>query len=135
MVFTASSREKYHALEPRLARALRAALKKLKKRNAAVELYLVSDKEIKTLNRTYRGKNKATNVLSFEALASFPHPDIKQKPLGEIYLAPDYIAKKNEDIGYMALHGLLHLLGYDHLTKRDRIRMEKAEKALCRALF
>ncbi len=134
MVSLASSREKYLTLEPHLARILRSALKKLKKTSAEVEVYLVSDNEIRTLNRTYRHKDKVTNVLSFEALASFPHPNTKRKPLGEIYLAPDYIKRKREDLAFMALHGLLHLLGYDHLTKRDRIEMEKREEALCQVV-
>lgn len=134
MVSVVSSREKYRISEARLLRVLRAALKKLKKEKYEVEVFLVSDSEIRKLNRAYRKKDRATNVLSFEALASFPHPHTKRKPLGEIYLAPDYIRRKQESMDFMAIHGLLHLLGYDHLNKRDRIEMEKREEALCRAL-
>lgn len=70
------------------------------------------------------------NVLAFPAPKRFPRPDIKAKPLGEIYLNPDYIKKHRENLAYMLIHGLLHLLGYDHKKKSDIIKMEKKESEL-----
>lgn len=132
-VSVVSAKRKYQPLEKNIARTLRGVLKKLKK-GGEVEVYLVSNEEMRKLNRAARGKNKATNVLAFEA-PSFPHPNTSRKPLGEVYLAPDYIEKKKENLELLAIHGLLHLLGYDHMKKRDRIEMEKKERALWRARY
>ena len=130
-----STGKKYSALVPQLKRLGEVALKKLGVKNVYVEIYLIGSGEMKKLNKTYRGKDKATNVLAFESDNSFPHPFTRLSPLGEVYLAPDYIQEKKENLGFMLVHGLLHLLGYDHLEKRDRMKMEKLEKSLCRALF
>lgn len=55
--------------------------------------------------------------------------DKEQTPyLGEIYLAPNYIKKKKENIEKLAVHGVVHLLGYTHNRNRDSIRMEALEK-------
>ena len=72
------------------------------------------------------------NVLAFPAAKHFPRPDLPKKPLGEIYLNPEYIASHDEDLTFMLIHGFLHLLGYDHVKKNDRIRMESREKKLLR---
>ena len=74
------------------------------------------------------------NVMSFPAPKGFPGPDAKGKYLGEIYLNPDYIAKEGEEWAYMLIHGLLHLLGYDHKKKGDIIRMENKERQLLKLL-
>lgn len=118
-------------LKPRVAKIIQKSLKILKKNNLAMEIYLVKDAEIKRLNKHFLGKNKVTSVLSFEALPEFPRPDIHPlRYLGEIYLAPDYIKNHKEDIRRLARHGLLHLLGYTHHKKGDRIRMERLEQKL-----
>lgn len=88
-----------------------------------LEVYLVNDAFMKK------------NVLSFPAPKDFPHPETgKYQPLGEIYLNPDYIKKRGEDLTFMLVHGLLHLLGYDHKNKSDRMKMEAEEQRLCQAL-
>ncbi len=104
--------------------ACKKVFKKLKKRGA-IELHLITNGEMRTINNVTRGKNKATNVLSFEALG-FPRAD-KKNYLGEVYLAPDFIKKQKQDIELLAVHGTLHLLGYTHEEKRDRIVMERVE--------
>lgn len=134
-VSVVSARRKYRPLEKRVLRALSGALRIFTKKDSELEVYLVGNGEMKKINRISRRKNKVANVLAFETPASFPHPQSRKRFLGEIYLAPDYILKKEEDISYLALHGLLHLLGYDHIKNRDRIKMEKKERALWRALF
>lgn len=76
------------------------------------------------------------NVLAFPAVKGFPRPDLKgQKPLGELYLNPTYIKKHGEHFGYMVIHGFLHLIGYDHVLKRDRIVMERLEERLLRTFI
>lgn len=99
-----------------------AGLLKLKK---PVDIFLVDGETMRKLNKKYRKKNKTTNVLSFAAPLNFPI-DV----LGEIYLDPKYIEKKGEDMAFMMLHGVLHILGYDHERNSDRIRMERKEEII-----
>jgi len=70
------------------------------------------------------------NILAFPPKANFPRPDLRQKPLGEIYLNPRIILQQGWTIPYMVIHGFLHLLGYDHKKKNDRIDMERLEQKL-----
>ena len=92
-----------------------------------VDIYLISDELMHELNLKYRKKDKPTTVLSFEA-ADIPRPETKYRHLGEVYLAPKYISAHNEDIRRLLVHGILHLIGYDHMKKADTDRMEKKEK-------
>ena len=96
----------------------------------SVEVYLVPDEVIRSLNLAWRGKNKPTNVLSFESPEGVPHPETELRHLGEIYLAPEYINNHNEDIRKLAIHGLLHLLGYDHVKSSDAKKMERIENSV-----
>ncbi len=133
------TRAKYKSLEPKVRATLSAAFVFLKKK-ATLDVYLVSNGEIQSLNRRYRGKNKATNILSFE-WGKFPflvgdadlpagrqaRQDVKKENLGEIFLAPDYVRSHKESISRLLVHGLLHLFGYTHSRIRDRIMMEALE--------
>lgn len=103
-----------------------AALLKIRK---PIDVFLVGGEAMRRLNKKYRKKDKSTNVLSFVSPLNFP-----TDTLGEIYLDPKYIEKKNEDLAFMLLHGVLHILGYDHIRKSDRIIMEKKEKLLMKKL-
>ncbi len=91
-------------------------------KGAHVEILLV---DRRTMNK---------NVLAFPAPRRFPRPDVAGKPLGEVYLNPDYIRAHGENLTYLLVHGFLHLLGYDHKKKGDIIRMEKKEKQLMKWL-
>ncbi len=73
------------------------------------------------------------NVLSFPAPKNFPGGK-GGRFLGEVYLNPGYIKKEGEKLEYMLIHGLLHILGYDHHRKSDIIRMEKMERKLLHQL-
>ena len=103
-------------------KAIKAAskwlMKTLNKGSFYLEVYLVGNDFM----------NK--NVLSFAHPKGFPLPDLKQQALGEIYLNPKYIKAHGEDLTYMLIHGFLHLLGYDHIKKSDRIVMERKEQKL-----
>ncbi|MDP2695636.1 MAG: rRNA maturation RNase YbeY [bacterium] len=107
-------------------RLLLNAAKQLKLSGLVIELYLMEG----------RLNNKKTfNVLAFPAPVDFPRPDLpKQKFLGEIYINPAYIQEHDEDLDYMLIHGFLHLLGYDHHKKDDRINMQKKEDYLLKKL-
>jgi probable rRNA maturation factor len=121
-----------------------------------VSIALVSDRRIRTLNRTYRRQDHVTDVLSFPATAAtgspsrqsttrrsavLPEPSTSPRTahdLGEIVIARGLArrqarqARHSEltELRVLALHGLLHLLGYDH--ERDRGRMRRLEGRLRR---
>ncbi len=100
-----------------------------------VSIALVSDARIQVLNRTYRGKNYATDVLSFPAN---PESRTPNPVLGDIAIARGVLRRQAREAGHserielriLALHGLLHLLGYDH--ERDAGRMQRVERRLRR---
>ena len=98
-------------------------------------LAVVDEKEIKKLNRLYRKKNEPTDVLSFPFIESSDLEKSQEKDLGEIVIAYD-VAKKQadekgikliEEIKILLIHGLLHLFGYDHIKKSDRLIMNRLE--------
>jgi len=105
-----------------------------------VSIALVSDARVRALNRRYRGVNHTTDVLSFPATATpraTSHgPQIFV--LGDIVIARGVARRQAREAGHseltewrvLALHGLLHLLGYDH--ERDGGRMRRAETRLRR---
>ncbi len=109
----------------RLEETARKILRFLKDDKAKVAVFWAKDNEMKHLNRTFLGKSSSTNVLSFNA-PDFPRVT-HENFLGEIYLNPTYIKRHKEDINFMLIHGLLHLLGYNHKRKGDRIKMQKLE--------
>ncbi len=97
--------------------------------NKDIELILTTDEEIKELNKTYRNKNKATDVLSF------PLENIPGMPLGSIVISVDTAKKGAEEFGHsiedeiklLFIHGLLHLLGYDHEIDNGEMREKEKE--------
>lgn len=84
---------------------------KLSKDAEIVEVMLVSDKRIKELNNKFRGKNTVTDVLSFP---QEQFEKSKENITGTIFIAPNYAAKNNSSCEELFVHGLLHLLGFDH---------------------
>jgi probable rRNA maturation factor len=97
---------------------------------------LVSDARIRNLNRTYRRKDNATDVLSFDAGRSDMPATVHT--LGDIVIATGVARRQAREAGHsysaelrvLALHGLLHLLGYDHETPAGRRRMARLERRL-----
>jgi len=125
-----ASRKEFASRAATVRRVLSSSLSALKQDNAALEVYLVTNEEIRMLNAAFRGKDHPTNVLSFEAKGFLRADAGTRAYLGEIYLAPNVIKEKKEDIRLLAAHGLLHLLGYTHETEHDRMKMERAEDRL-----
>jgi len=109
------------------------ALAYLKKEKTYLEIYLADKFLMKKINQKFRHQNKESLVLSFEEPKNFPHPQTKTKVLGEIYLNTDYFlkAKSKSELAFFLVHGLLHLLGYKHFKKRDRIKMERLNEKIC----
>lgn len=99
-----------------------------KKIKGDVEINIVGEKEIKSLNKKYRNKNKVTDVLSF---AWQEDKKIKSNFLGQIYIclpqikrqAKEYNVTIKEEFKRMLIHGLLHLVGYDHQIDKDEKKM------------
>ncbi|MFA5052967.1 MAG: rRNA maturation RNase YbeY [Parcubacteria group bacterium] len=121
-------------MEKKLAEAAKKILKILKISGCHLEIFLVSNKIMRDINKGYRGRDKETNILSFEA-ADVPRPGEKLRHLGEIYLAPNYISAHNEDISRLLIHGVLHLLGYDHeWGKKAAKEMEEKEEEVMKKL-
>ncbi len=105
--------------------------------NGDVSVLVTSDEEIRRLNRIYRGKNKATDVLSFPAAEPLNgHPGMA----GDLAISAETAARQAEELGHplatelqiLVLHGLLHLAGYDH--EIDQGQMARREAALRRRL-
>lgn len=100
---------------------------------------LVDEAESHELNLTYRGKDKPTNVLSFP----FEVPDGIELPLlGDLVICRQVVEKEAAEQGisleshyaHLAIHGTLHLLGYDHLTDEEATEMESLETEIMQSL-
>jgi probable rRNA maturation factor len=108
----------------------------------AVTIALVTDRRVRTLNRQYRGIDRATDVLSFPAADGIGvAPGLQSRRtafLGDIVIARGVAARQAREAGHgertewrvLALHGLLHLIGYDH--EQDEGEMRRAEARLRR---
>lgn len=117
----------------------RAALRALAVENASLDIFLVTQKEIQKINKECRGKDAPTNVLSFVEAEAGAFPVVPRENsrihLGEIYLSPDFIRLHNQSLHHMVVHGILHLLGYDHMNARDAKKMEALEDMIMREKF
>jgi probable rRNA maturation factor len=106
-------------------------------KRAELAIVLTDDSAIRELNRDWRGIDKATNVLSFPAKNGGPQPH-----LGDIVLAFETIEREAESeqkpfahhLAHLAVHGFLHLVGYDHERDNDARQMEQAERDILRRL-
>lgn len=119
------SDEKFSELKDNLEKKIIKTLNYLDKDDVLVEIALVSNDKMAVINERSRDKKGPTTVLSFED--NSPKPKGKLLRLGEIYLAPDFIKSRDMDLVRVAIHGLLHLLGYTHNREDDIIKMESVE--------
>lgn len=113
-----------------------------------VAVRFTSDEEVHVLNRQYRGKDKPTNVLSFPMIqpdlmeAVTENSDDGEVLLGDIVLAHGVCAAEalerrvgvQDHATHLIVHGLLHLLGYDHMNDAEAEAMEEMERAALRDL-
>lgn len=101
---------------------------------AELSLALSDDATVQGLNRDYRAKDKPTNVLSFPA----PHGPL----LGDVIIAFETLTREAAEeqltpadhLAHLTIHGLLHLLGYDHETEAEALRMEALETSILAGL-
>lgn len=114
---------------------IKKALKKQRSKQS-IEIIFVDDEEIQRINSFYRQIDKPTDVLSF------PNDDEYGKSLGDVFINIDRaILQSNEyghnllrEMAFLAVHGYLHLLGYDHLTKeQEKIMFSVQEEILLKA--
>jgi len=120
--------------EPKLSRLAQRMLKMLGVRAASLDIILLDNKSITRLKARFIKKKTEPNVLSFPEPAHFPHPETKKRYLGEIYLNRDILKKSPERAKALLLHGVLHLLGYDHVKKADIATMEGLEAKMLKKL-
>jgi probable rRNA maturation factor len=116
-------------------RAVTQAAARTSTNGAELAIVLTDDSGIRTLNRDWRGIDKATNVLSFPAKKASDH-------LGDVVLAFETIAHEARSekkpfahhLAHLAVHGFLHLVGYDHERSKDADKMERTERDILRDL-
>ncbi len=116
-------------------RRLRAWARAACPARAEVTLRIVGAREAETLNRRYRGRGSATNVLSFPyAEGAALHGDLVL--CHPVVLREARAQGKPSDAHYahLVVHGILHLRGYDHARRADAARMEAAERRILRRL-
>lgn len=114
--------------------------------DVGLSVFFVSDREIRDLNRDFRGKDKATDVITFsfvETREFMPFAKGEVYPAGEIFLSVDTIARQakeqglpvEQEMAYMLVHGVLHTFGYDHPDARSEKAMEKQSFAILGKLY
>ena len=127
-------------VQPLLRRAIAGASAALPARSARstsgaeLAIVLTNDSAIRKLNQTWRGKNEPTNVLSFPA----DQQTGAHRLLGDIVIAYETLAREaraerkpfDHHLAHLAVHGFLHLCGYDHESDRQAATMERLETAI-----
>ncbi len=94
-----------------------------------IELIITDDEEMRSYNKEFRRIDKATDVLSF------PYEPMPMSPLGSIVISYDYVINAAERLGHtpedelalLFIHGLLHLMGYDHEVDNGEMRQKERE--------
>ncbi len=109
-----------------------------------VSLLFVDDERIRELNRAYRNKDASTDVLSFPQYDSIIDNGVEDAYvyLGDVVISIDHAKSQAEEFGhslereiiYLAVHSLLHLLGYDHMEDQEKLRMRTQEKEILKEL-
>ena len=113
--------------------------KQEKNRKLSMSVHFVDSKRIKQLNKEHRNKNMSTDVLSF------PHNEFDMKKffyIGDVFINEDIIETQSKEINsdpltevkFLAMHGILHLIGYDHIEKKDEKKMLDKQKEIFKEL-
>ena len=124
----------------KLARGAIAAA--LPDQKVSLSLLFTGDAKMLEINRQWRGKATATNVLSFPVSADAPVPKGELQPLGDIVLAYGVVSREaleqqkpvGDHVVHLIVHGVLHLLGYDHEDEAEADAMEAREIAILAGL-
>ena len=114
------------------------SLDKLSLKNVMFNVIIINDESIHKINKEYRGINRPTDVITF-ALEDNKQIDVPGlRVLGDIYISYDKVISQAKEYGhttkreicFLGVHGLLHLLGYDHMNKKDEDEMFGLQKEL-----
>ncbi len=122
-------------------RALQALEKVIKKpQQGSINLIVIDEEEMARMNQQFRGKEGPTDILTFSyrGKSGLEMPGSPDLVVGEIYLCLEKIQSYAKESGktykkqleYIIIHGLVHLMGYDHATDADWREMEKVEKKI-----
>ena len=119
----------------RAARAAFAAASHARQEPCEATIVLTDDAEMRALNRAWRGKDSSTNVLSFPAGYAPGAIAGEPRPLGDVVLAAETVLAESADrhipaadhAAHLVVHGMLHLLGFDHERDEDAEAMEALE--------
>ena len=141
--------DNYGYLEETYQGILEYTFKHLKlKCNPFISVSIINNEEIHKINKEYRGIDRETDVISFAFLDNDENEkkNLKKKDaivdLGEIYIsldkaieqAKEYNHSLERELDFLFLHGLLHLLGYDHMEKEDEIVMFNLQDEILNAI-
>ena len=113
--------------EKRIKQIVSILLKKEGIKDKELSVVFLTKDSVRQLNKKYRNSDRATDVLSFEGENDF---------LGEIAISPQIVLQRStknnftKNIAQTLIHGILHLLKYDHIKKADREKMREKEKVL-----
>ena len=99
--------------------------------NSTFNIIIVDNKKIRNINKIYRNIDRETDVISFALEDTKDDIKLEKRVLGDIYISKDKaISQANEyghstlrEFSFLSVHGLLHLLGYDHMNKKDEEEM------------
>ncbi|MBQ3109514.1 MAG: rRNA maturation RNase YbeY [Clostridia bacterium] len=123
--------------EELITRALTAALE-YEGRTGDISVVIIDDETMHTMNRDYRNVDRTTDVLSFPAWEGYDLPTIPDDLLGDIAIslptaqrqAEEYGHPLNRELAFLAVHGALHLIGYDHMCEEDELVMRDHQQKI-----
>jgi probable rRNA maturation factor len=126
--------------QDKLQEWISSVLKEVERDGFSLSLLFTDDEKIQELNRDFRGKDMATDVLSFSQMEGEEF-GFENHFLGDIVIAVPYVTKQAQGLGhsvfeevrYLILHGILHLMGYDHDENED-CEMSRLEKSIYKKL-
>lgn len=130
--------------EKMIQKLVKEVLKEEKVRNAECNIIFVDNEKIHEINREYRYIDRVTDVISFaleDEMENEPSAQYEMRVLGDIYISVDRAKEQALEYGhsflreicFLAIHGMLHLLGYDHQTTEDeKIMFQKQEEVLAK---
>ena len=116
-------------------------LKLFKNKNITFTILLTNSLNMKKLNKKFRKRNKSTDVLSFPAFSKKNFMSIKKKKIyiGDLAASYEIINSRSKkkflaEFDKVWVHGLLHLVGYDHIRNQDYYKMNKIEKRILNSI-
>lgn len=115
-----------------------SALEKEKIENSVVNVIFVDNSTIKKINKEYRNKDSITDVISFALEDGFDFPTGDLRVLGDIYISVEKAEEQSREynhsfrreISFLAIHGLLHLLGYSHDEEEEERKMFERQEMI-----